>query len=97
MWQGVVGGSVVLISCWQVYERAVSLQRHPRSEASLMFNDASCQLCQSVSANELAAPAAQAVAAAPGNVARVSGGWGSTRAVKGAAGDSGWHGRPGSL
>lgn len=77
-----------LISCWQAEERAVPpsppQQEHPGSKDGLKFNDASCQLRQAASANELAPAAdwaaAAAAAAAPGNVAHVSEGWGSTGA-----------------
>lgn len=69
----------------------LSLQRHPGSKAGLKFNDASCQLHQAVSANELALAADWATAAAPGNVAHVSEGRGSTGAAEGPAGDPGRH------
>lgn len=91
----VLGGGVALISCWQACERAVSLRQNPRSKAGLKFNDATCQPCQSASANELAALVAWATA--PENAPCVSGGRGSTRAVEGPAGDPRRHGRPASL
>jgi len=53
----------------------------------LKFNDASCQLHQAVSANELALAADEAAAAAPENVAHVSDGRGSTGPFEGPAGD----------
>lgn len=67
----------------------LSPRRHPGSKAGLKFNDASCQLHQAVSANELALAVDWAVAAAPGNIAHVSEGRGSTGAVEGPAGDPG--------
>lgn len=57
----------------------------------MKFNDASCQLHQAVSTNELALAVDWAAAAAPGNVAHVSEGRGSTGAVEGPAGDPGRH------
>lgn len=61
----------------------LSPRGHPGSKAGLKFNDASCQLHQAVSANELALAADWAAAAAPGNVAHVSQGRGSIRAERG--------------
>lgn len=69
------------------YGGSLSLQRHPGSNAGLKFNDASCQLHQAVSANELAPVEDWAAATAPGNVAHVSWGRGSTGAAARPAGD----------
>lgn len=69
----------------------LSPQQNPGSKAGLKFNDASCQLHQAVSVNELAPVVDWAAAAAPGNVAHVSEGWGSTGAVERPAGDPGRH------
>lgn len=91
-WSLVAGVSVALISCWQADERAVSPRGGtPGRKAGLKFNDASCQLRQAVSANELAPAVDWAAAAAPGNVARVSEGRGSAGAAEGPAGDPGRH------
>lgn len=69
----------------------LSPQQYPGSKAGLKFNDASCQLHQAVSVNELAPTMDRAAAAAPGNVAHVSEGWGSAGAVEGPVGDPGRH------
>lgn len=69
----------------------LSPQKYPGSKAGLKFNDASCQLCQAVHVNELALAVDWAAAAAPGNVAHVSEGWGSAGAYEGPSGDPGRH------
>ncbi|CAL8274512.1 unnamed protein product [Lota lota] len=61
------GGGRDAIRCWLgangllagMRAHGVSPRRHPGSEAGLKFNDASCRICQLVSANELARLAAR--------------------------------------
>lgn len=72
----------------------VSPWLHPGSEAGLKFNDASCQLRQAFSTNELALELDRAAAAAPGNVAHVSGG-GAPLGLLGRGGGGGGAGDPG--
>ncbi|KAI4821827.1 hypothetical protein KUCAC02_007408 [Chaenocephalus aceratus] len=84
--------AVALITVGRRTAGGLSRGGTPRSKAGLKCNDdASCQLHQAVSANELALATDWAAAAAPGNVAHVSEGRGSTGAAEGPAGDPGRH------